>query len=161
MRWLAPIILVALAALAQLALGSLPDVDTRGVPPLCVVVLASWAAVRGSAEVWPALLVAAPLLGAASDERVGWFLLALLPVPAAAMAFGPREGARAALTALALGFAGAACYLAVLALGAGRPALLADDVGALAPSLAGTALAATVVAGALYPFRRRRSGLFE
>jgi hypothetical protein len=171
------------AALVVLQLSLLPALFPAGAigaaaPLLPVALVAAWAAAREPIEVAPALVVAAGALGAVSTERVGWFLLALLPTVAVAVAARelPRRaswgrgrrtlerpaGREAALTDVALRAAvaaavGAAAYLALLALASGRPALLPALGVSIAGATVWSAALATVLALLLRP---RRRGLF-
>src|SRR5688500_12435934 len=92
---------VALAALVQLAFvaAGASGGDLRSLPLLPLAMLAAWAAARGPDEAWAVLLPAPLVLGLASDERVGWFVLALTPTPLLAAALrGRRGGERKAVT---------------------------------------------------------------
>ncbi len=155
-------LLAAVFALVAVALqiGVLPALFLGGTGPLLpVALLAAWAGVRHVGETWPMLLLMPLVLGAASEERAGWFLLALLPTAALSLAVQrsrPRWMAAAPVAAL-----GAWLYLALLTLAAGRvtavPALLqAHLIAAL-----WTAVAAAAVTLALHAVRPRGRGLFE
>ena len=174
------------AALVVLQLSLVPALFPAGAlgaaaPLLPVALVAAWGAARDPIEVAPALVVAAAALGAVSTERVGWFLLALLPTAALAVtaralprrapwgrgrsaldarSAGESPPADVALRAAAAAAVGAAAYLALLALASGRPALLS----ALGPSIVGAAAWSAALADALAlllrPLRPRRRGLF-
>lgn len=151
---------IALAA-SLLQLGAVPAFFLDGVaaPLLPVAVIAAWATLRGEGDAWPALLIAAIVLGVASQLRVGWFLLALLPTSALCAIVVRQAGGRLALAPLAAAV-GAVAYLAVLALAAGRPATMLQPWEVLLAA-GWTALVATLVALVLRPFHPRPQGLFE
>ncbi|MSQ42464.1 MAG: hypothetical protein EXR65_05450 [Dehalococcoidia bacterium] len=154
---------VAVAALAAalLQLGAVPSLflDPAGAPLLPVALVAAWAAVRDPRETWPAPLVAAVILGAASEQRVGWYLLALLPAAAVGLLAPEAAARRLALAPLAAA-AGAGAYFALLLLAAGQRSALALLPAAYAGALAWTALVALALAAALWPWRRGGGGLF-
>jgi hypothetical protein len=152
---------LALAA-ALLQLGAMPALflDAGAAPLLPVGLIAAWASVRRAEETWLAVLAASLLLGAASTERAGWFLLALLPTPALAVgvvALRPRRRVLAAPLAAGLG---ALLYLALLALASGRAGGLAAEAPGHFPAAAGTALVAIAFAGVIPRHARRADGLF-
>ncbi len=163
-------LLVLLVAPVQAAIATALVRDPLAAPVLPVALIAAWAATRGGedgcVEVWPAILMPAIVLGVASEERVGWFLLALLPAPLLASTgsrkirpritgFGRRVGIAAGVAALS-----AMGYSVVLAVAAG----LVGDLPSSSPSLlatgVGSALLAAVAVLALWPLRRRNRGLF-
>lgn len=154
-------LLGAAAALAQL--GAVPALfpGAPAAPLLPVALIAAWSAVRDPREAWPALLVASVLLGAASEERVGWYLIALLPALALAMMASLPPGARRAGLAVGGAAAGAVAYLALLTLAAGRASALGSEAGTLAVAALWTAAATALLAAALWPLRPRTAGLFE
>ncbi len=158
--------LTAFAALVQAAAIPALFAEPLAAPVLPAAVVAAWAIVRGPEETWPALPLPAVILGALSDERMGWFLLALLPAPI----FGALLAARARHVAAgvlrrstwAAGAAAAAALLygAVLAFAGG---VAGDLPGATAEALAGallTAGVAAVLALCAWPLRERQRGLF-
>lgn len=155
--------LAAVAALLQLAAVPSLFVDGAVAPLLPVALISAWAAARDGNETWPVLLVVPVMLGVVSEERVGWFMLALLPSAALASlpwqtdgASGVRRFARAPLAAAG----GAVLYLSLLTLAAGRPATLAETAGSYVFAALWTAAVATLLAGALWPLRPRPRGLF-
>ncbi|MCA9857533.1 MAG: hypothetical protein KC458_09675, partial [Dehalococcoidia bacterium] len=75
------VLLVVLSAPLQAAITTALVRDPLAAPVIPVVLVAAWGAVRRPDETWPAILLPAVVLGVASEERVGWFLLALLPAP--------------------------------------------------------------------------------
>ena len=158
----AVIALLALAA-ALLQVGALPAffLDGAATPLLPVALLAAWAAAREPAQTWPVLLVTAATLGAVSQERVGWFLFALLPTAAIATLAGGGGGRRRLAMAPLTAAAGAALYLVVLALAAGRTSALSGSTGAQLATVLWTAAAASLLALALTPLRPRTHGLFR
>lgn len=159
-------VLGALAALAQLGVLPLLFLDPLTQPLLPVALVAGWCLVRGPSEAWPTLLLAPVLLGVLSEERVGWFVLALLPTAVAAVvllhlgrdtaAHAPRRLASAAC----VGALGAACHASVLALASGRPLLLLEAAEGLAMAACVTAALSALVAAAVWPTRPRARGLF-
>lgn len=158
------LLLVALAAsLVQVGVVPAFVFTSAAAPLLPVALLAAWGAVRGTDDLWLALLAVAGILGVLSEERVGWYLLALLPTAVLLLvAQQPGEPkfhriAHAPITAAL----GAWAYLALLFLASGRLEAL-PDTGIEALTAAGTtALLATVFALALWPLRGRPRGLFE
>lgn len=155
------LVVLALAA-SLLQLGAIPAFFLDGVaaPLLPVALIAAWATLRGDGDAWPALLIAAVVLGVASQLRVGWFLLALLPTAVLSAAAVRQVASRRLVFVPVTAAAGAIAYLAVLALAAGSPAavLLPREMFFAA---AWTATAAVVVGLALWPFHPRPRGLFE
>lgn len=160
---------LALAGLAFLAsllqAGALPALffDPSGAPLLPVALVAAWGALRGPEEVWPALLVAPLPLALLSEERLGWFVLALLPTAALLVHRRPAPGtpgqfARAPLVAAL----GALAYLALLWLGAGDVRGLPGATATILGTALLTAAVAAVFAALLWPLRTRRApGLFR
>lgn len=170
-------LLAAFAALAQISAVPQLFADGRAAPLLPVALFAAWASVRGIGEVVPGVLLAAATLGVASEERVGAFLLALLPAAALAAALsGVLSGIRAPLgahghsppgapgqtvIALAAAAGGSAAYVAILTATAGVPAALPAAAGPLAIGALWTAVLAGVLSAPLRLSRRQRAGLFE
>ncbi|MCK9487473.1 MAG: hypothetical protein M0R73_12370 [Dehalococcoidia bacterium] len=167
------LLLLLLVAPVQAAIATALVRDPLAAPVLPVALIAAWAVTRGGTgdhegcpEIWPAILLPAVVLGAASEERMGWFLLALLPAPALAAVgaarirprvtgFGRRLGIATGVAAL-----GAMSYAVVLAVAAG----LATDLPASSPSLLATGLGSAGLAAvamlAFWPLRRRERSLF-
>ena len=143
-------------------------------PLLPVVLLAAWGSARDPIETVPAAIVSAAALGTVSSERVGWFLLALLPTIVAAFTAragldrvpGGRPGLDAArargpsFPAAALLGAGAAAYVALLTIASGDVGLFPELLGSIAGTAAWSAGLAAVLAPLLRPLRRERRGLF-
>ena len=144
-----------------LQLGAVPALfGTAAAPLLPVALLAAWGSVRPANEVWGALLVTPVALGLASEQRVGWFMLALLPTAALLLAAPPADGTRRLGRASLAAGAGALCYLVLLTLAGGRPGELAAASGAITRASLGTALLASAAALALSPLAsRQRAGL--
>lgn len=157
----AALAVLALAA-ALLQLGAVPTLafDVAAAPLLPVALLAAWGTVRDPAEVWPALLVAAIALGVASEQRAGWYLLALLPTGAILLAPGARTSMARLTRAPLAAAAGAWAYLVVLLVvggdGTAIPALGVD----LALGAMWTGALAALLACALWPLRAQARGLF-
>ncbi|MSP22710.1 MAG: hypothetical protein EXR66_06800 [Dehalococcoidia bacterium] len=154
---------VALASLAQLGLVASVSgsVDACALPLLPLAALAAWAAVRGPVEAWAGLLPAPLLLGLTSDERVGWFIIALAPTPLIAVALrGPHNAARTIGVAACTAAAGLAIYAALLEGVAGSGRDLLEAPSALGRALLLTCLLAALVSVVLLPFRPRERGLF-
>lgn len=175
------------AAFVVLQLSLIPALFPAGpisvaTPLLPVALVAAWGAARDPVEAIPATLVAAAALGAVSSERVGWFILALLPTTAAAvtarallkrapwtrsrMTFGGAHASEttfpdAVLCAAGAATVGAAAYLALLTLAAGRASLLPELLESIAGSAGWSAVLAAVLAPLLRPLRRQRRGLFD
>ena len=160
---------LALAAFALLAsllqAGALPVLffDPSAAPLLIIAVLAAWGALRGPDDLWPALLVAPLPLAFQSEERLGWFLLALLPTAALLLRRPPEpdtpaQFARAPLVAAP----GALAYLALLWLAAGDVRGLPGALLTLLGAAVLTAAFAALFAALLWPLRARRApGLFR
>ncbi len=150
-----------------LQVGAAPALFTepRAAPLLPLAVVAGWSAVRGLGEAAPALLGAAVVLGAASEERAGWFLLAMLPAAALIAGAGAAPSApsvRGLLLAPAAAGLGAALYLGLLNLAAGELDALGRDREAVLAAAAWTAALAGALALLAWPLRpRRAAGLFR
>lgn len=162
----AVLILVAfLSAPAQAAITTALVRDPLAAPVIPVALVVGWAAMRRADETWPAILLPALVLGVASEERVGWFLLALLPAPAVATlavhgfkrvtGFWRRAGTAGAAAALA-----AALYATTLAVAGGIGGELPERAGALATTAVASGILAVLVAVCCWPFRPRQRGLF-
>jgi hypothetical protein len=151
-------LLALVSALLQVSV--LPAlIPTAAAPLLPIAVLAAWSAMRGSATAWPALISVAATLGVASDQRVAWFLLALLPTAALAMAFAAPESrvaeVRRPLHAAGVAAAGGAAYLATLLVAAGEARALPDAAPDIIAAATGTGVVAVLFAAALWPVRTR------
>ncbi len=157
----------AVMALAQLGVVPLIFLDGRAAPVLPVALIAAWATVREASETTPALLITAIALGAASQERAGWFLIALLPaallaVIARSLLDDERDPSkrRLAFAAAAAG-GGAVAYLALLTVASGSAADLAPNAPRVALAALLTAALGGLIAIALWPARPRPEGLFR
>lgn len=159
---------VTLAALALLAsllqVGALPALffDPSAGPLLPVALVAAWGALRGPDELWPALFVAPLPLAFMSEERLGWFLVALLPTAALLLHRpDPDTYAQFVRAPLAAG-TGALAYLALLWLAAGDVRGLPAASTTLLGAALLTAAVAALFAALLWPLRTRRApGLFR
>ena len=78
MTWLLLALTLA-AAPVQAAITTALFRDPLAAPVLPVALIAGWAVMRDVRETWPALILPAVVLGVTSEERVGWFLLSMLP----------------------------------------------------------------------------------
>lgn len=160
------VLLVLVTAPIQIAITTSLVRDPLAAPVLPVALIAAWAATRRPEETWPAILLPAIVLGAASEERVGWFLLALLPGPlVAAVAvrrLRPRVNGlwRRISVAGGAGAAGAIAYGLVLAVAGGLGASLVTHAGPLLATGALSAAVAAVAALAFWPLRPRERDLF-
>lgn len=148
---------------ALLQLGAMPTLFLGGVaaPLLPVALIAAWATARGEREAWAAVLIASIVLGVASQERVGWFLLALLPAAGLSAVIAATLVSRRLALAPAAAALGALAYLAVLATAGGGLDRLPAMSGSIAAAGAWTALVAAVFALVLWPLQPRPGGLFE
>ncbi len=152
-------------ALAQASAVPLVFLDPIAVPSLPVALIAAWAVAREPREVAPALLLIAVFLGVLSSERVGWFVLALVPAVAAAVPLEPLlarpEGAPPrALVAGAVAGLGVVAYTALLALAGGVITEVPQAGDALIGAALTTALVAVPIAAVLARTRPRDVGLF-
>ena len=150
-------------------------------PLLPIVLVAAWGSARDPVEIVPAAIVAAAALGAVSSERVGWFLLALLPTvvavttvragldwaPGAQPGLGidaPDDGGTSFATAALLGAGsaavGAAAYVALLTIASGELSLFPELLESIVGTMLWSAGLAAALAPLLRPLRRERRGLF-
>jgi hypothetical protein len=163
----AVLILALLAALLQVGVIAVLESEVLAVPLLPVALLAGWCAVRSPVETWPIVLLTPLIVSPLSEERLGWFLVALLPAAVLGTLLSPIEerGAppsvahRLAVAAI-VGAAGTLAHAALLATVAGVPERLAQDLAPIAGAAAWTALFAAAIAVALLPLRPRPRGLF-
>lgn len=147
--------LVQVGAVPVLFLGS-------AAPLLPVALIAAWGTMRNADEVWPALLLAPIPLAVASEERLGWFLLALLPTAVLLLRGSPPESPRKLGQAPLAAALGALGYLVLLWVAAGEVRALPSAAGLILGSTVMTAAIATLLAAALWPVRVRRApGLFR
>ena len=159
-------LLATLAALAQIGAVPAAFLDPLAGPTLPIALGAGWASVRDPRETWPLPLAAAVVLGAVSEARVGWFVLAFLPVIALTILFRQTEGrglvtiARRLLTAGVAGLLGTVAYVVVLALGAGTLRAIPGEFAVIASGAAWTATLAMCLTSAMWPLRAQNVGLF-
>jgi hypothetical protein len=141
----------------QVSVLPVPVFPATAAPLLPIAVLAAWSATRGVSAAWPAVPVIAITLGIASEQRVAWFLLALLPTVliAWAVAASDRRGTRLwrPLHATAVAAAGGAAYLCILLVTAGDLRMLPGATSAVIAASAGTGVIAAFCAVALWPLR--------
>lgn len=165
MSYLVAAFLAVLLALVQASAVPLVFLDPIATPSLPVALIAAWAVAREPREVIPGLMIVAVILGVLSSERVGWFVLALVPAAAAALPLEPLlarpEGAPPrSLVAGGVAAAGVIAYTALLALAGGVVA----DVPAAGDALVGAALVTAAIAmplaAILVRTRAREVGLF-
>ncbi len=174
------VVMIPLAILAAaLQIGVLPELEAHplGVPPVSIALIAGWCAMRTADATWPVLLITPLMAGALSEERTGWFLLALLPAAilgavltqpwtaehargsgshgAGPMGLLPRLGIAALVASC-----GTVLYAAVLTLASGRPALLFEASSQVLTAATSTVVFALVIALVLWPLRPRARGLF-
>lgn len=167
MSHVAMFVLAFAAAITQLAILPALDADVLARPVLPVALLAGWCAMRRPTETWPVLLVTPMLMGPLSEERLGWFLIALIPSAAIGTALSPVDtpGAPPGLArrmgiAALIGLSGAIGHAAVLATAGGLSARLLQEPSAIAGGVAWTILFALAVTVALAPLRPNPRGLF-
>lgn len=150
------------ASLLQVGALSVLFPAPAAAPVLPVAVLAAWGALRGADELWAGLLLASLPLGLVSEERLGWFLLALLPTAALMLQPASPDAQRRFLRASLAGAGGALTYLVLLFLAAGEAGAIPAEAHALLGSAALTAVLAGLFAALLWPLRVPRSaGLFR
>jgi len=161
------VLLAIAAAPLQAAITTALVRDPLAAPVIPVALVAAWAAMRRPEETWPAILLPAVILGVASEERVGWFLIALLPAPLVASVAVRRFRLnvtgfwRRVLTAGGAAALGATLYACTLAVVGGIGSELPARSGALMTTAIVSGLMATMVAALFWPLRRRQRGLFE
>lgn len=159
--------LVLLLMPVQVVLSTVLFREPLAAPVLPAILVGAWAAVRRPEETWPAILLPAIVLGAMSEQRVGWFLLALLPAPLiasiAVRRFRPRVTGftRRALVGSAAAAGGAIAYGLVLLISASMAGEIGASLGALLGSAILTGTIALVATCCLWPLRPRQRGLFE
>lgn len=158
-------LLVTAASFAQVSVLPLLFLDPWSAPLLPVAVVAAWSINRSPDDVWLALLPAALLPGVVSTQRIGWFLVALLPVALAGAALAQsraneehgllwRLPASAAVAGL-----GTLGYLLLLAAVGRELTASLQAAPAIASATLGTSALAALLAPLLQP-RKRRHGLF-
>jgi hypothetical protein len=159
------LLLVTAASFAQVSILPLLFLDPWSAPLLPVALVAAWSINRSPDQVWLALLPAALLPGIVSTQRIGWFLVALLPVALAGAAFAQSRAGEehgllwrlpASATVAGLGTFG---YLLLLATVGRELAASIEAAPAIAAATLGTSALAALLAPLLQP-RKRRQGLF-
>ena len=127
MRWIVVCVIGVAAAVAQL--GVMPTLmrEPLAAPALPIAAIAAWGTLRGMPETAPAFLLSAIALGVASEERVGWFVLALLPTVVFVTVLSQRRGIPAvALAARGAAF-GVVSYQAAPVSAAGAPRSVIEE----------------------------------
>lgn len=160
MMHLALLAATILAALVQV--GVLPSLFAQPVaaPLLPIALVAAWGLTRSPSETAPSVVLAAVILGVTSEDRVGWYLLALIPT--AALLVAARLAANTGLARVPMvAAAGTVLYLGTLLLASGTVRALPAMATAMLTSALLTALLAVVLAIVLGPLRPRPVGLFE
>ncbi|MFA7296531.1 MAG: hypothetical protein WC211_05005 [Dehalococcoidia bacterium] len=133
-------LLVALiAGVLALVEVSVAAGSASAVLPLALI--ACWGVLRGVDEVVLAAPTVALALGVTSEERVGWFLLALIPLLIAlVLVERGRQRGRSAAVGAAVAGGGSLAYGIVLLLAAGQPRALPAAAPALLAVSSVTAL---------------------
>ena len=156
--------LVAGLALGLAQLGAAPVLfaDARSAPLLPLALLAGWSAARGFGAVAPGLIGAALVLGLASEDAAGWFVLAMAPGAALLAAADAAPPSRRLALAPAAAALGAAAYAATLYAASGRLDLLGVHADAAIQATAWTGAIAAACALAAWRLRPRapETGLF-
>ena len=161
MTWVVSALLGAAAALLQLGLVPLLFPGPAAAPVLPVALVAAWLARGDAADLAPGLLLMAAALGVASEERVGWLLVAMLPTGALVLALELRRDVPRPLRAALAGCGGALLYGILVSLAAGAAPLPSHDAEAVAAGAIWTALVAIALAAVLRPLQPRAPRLFE
>jgi hypothetical protein len=158
-------LLVTAASFAQVSILPLLFLDSWSTPLLPVALVAAWGINRSTDQVWLALLPAALLPGIVSTQRIGWFLVALLPVALAGAALTRSQANeehgllwRLPATAAVAGL-GTLGYLLLLATVGRELTASIEAAPAIATATLGTSALAALLAPLLQP-RKRRQGLF-
>lgn len=153
-------LLAAAAAIIEVAVAPLLAPGTSAaVLPLALI--AAWGVVRGADEVMLALPAAAIPLGVMSEERVGWFIVAALPLLVALLLINRGEAfARAAGIAAAVASAGSIVFGLVLLLVGGRVRAVPHEAVPLLLAACAAALLASIAAGVLWRWRTQSRRLF-
>lgn len=154
-------LLAGLATVVQIAI--VPSFAPWAAPAavLPVALIAAWGVLRGAGEVLPALPAVAIPLGVTSEERIGWFVIAALPLLVALLYVTPREQrVRSMALAACVAGGGSVAFGLVLLIAGGRLRALPTEA---APILA-AGCAAAVIAGIgvllLWRWRAHAHGLF-
>ena len=154
-----------LFALLQASAMPLLFLDPIAAPSLPIALIAAWAIAREPREVAPALLLTGIVLGVLSAERVGWFVLALVPAAAVAIPLEPLlsrpEGAPPRwLVAGAVAGLAVVIYTTLLAVAGGAAIEVAAAGDALLAAALVTAVLTVPMAAVLARTRARDVGLF-
>jgi len=159
--------LVAGATAALIQTTVLPQffLDAWTTPFLPAALVATWATTRQPIETWRITLISALILGVMSSERVGWFLLALLPISLIAVFLHEISAQNRHLTtqigrASATALTGTICYFIILTIVAGKGSLLLAAGPDIAIACLGTMALAIIGVLAVSPFRKKPIGLF-
>ena len=156
--------LVAGVALGLVQLGAAPVLfgDPRAAPLIPLAVVAGWSAARGFGHVAPVLLGAALVLGVASEDRAGWFVLAMAPAAALLALADAVSPLRRLALAPAAATLGAGAYTALLYAVSGRFELLGVQSETAVDVVLWTGALAAACALLAWPLRPRtpRTGLF-
>ena len=155
---------VAGVALGLVQLGAAPVLfgDPRAAPLIPLAALAGWSATRGFGGVAAGLLGAALVLGVASEDEAGWFVLAMVPAAALLAAADAVPLRRRLLLAPAAASLGAGAYTALLYATSGRFELLSVHSEPAVGLVLWTGALAAGCAVLAWPLRPRepRTGLF-
>ncbi len=157
-RLLLSVLAIAVALLQVSALAGLGSQATA-VPLLPIALFAAWGATRGLDDLWVALPMGAVPLGLASDGRIGWFVIALLPTLALLMIFpaGSSFGRRIGMVTIT-SIAGASAFTVLMLLSQGTWPAMTESTAGAALMTAGLAVGTTCL---LWPVRSRLLGLYE
>lgn len=151
-------------ALGLVQLGAAPVLfgDPRAAPLIPLAVVAGWSAARGFGLVAPVLLGAALVLGVASEDRAGWFVLAIAPATALLAVADTVSPLRRLALAPAAATLGAGAYTALLYAVSGRFELLGVQSETAVDVVLWTGALAAACALLAWPLRPRtpRTGLF-
>ncbi len=162
MTWLLAAALGAGAALVQLGAAPALFGEQRAAPVLPLALIAGWGAVRGLPEATPAAVLAALTLGVASEERAGWFLLAMVPTAALLLPAAALPPSRQLLLAPLVAAVGAIAYQGLLFVSAGEATSFFADRALLWSAALWSGAAAAALAALCWPLRPRApAGLFE
>lgn len=156
--------LAAGVALGLVQLGAAPVLfgDPRAAPLIPLAAVAGWSAARGFGHVAPVLLGAALVLGVASEDRTGWFVLAMAPAAALLAVADAVSPLRRLALAPAAATLGAGAYTALLYAASERFELLVVQSETAVDVVLWTGALAAACALLAWPLRPRtpRTGLF-
>ena len=162
MRPLAGLVAGVLLGLVQLGAAPVLFGDPRAAPLIPLAAIAGWSAARGFGEVAPCLLGAALVLGVASEDQAGWFVLAMVPAAALLAVADAVSPLRRLALAPAAATLGAGAYTALLYAASGRFELLSVHSEPAVEVVLWTGALTAVCALLAWPLRPRtpRTGLF-